>query len=162
MASRLLKCYGTCNEKYEIDFLIKHKGKNYCKSCLEKMMKERADREELYQTIKDLYNVTYPTGMMLKQIKQYKEINNYSYKSMTLTLQYCSKQPGMKFVSTMGVGIIPHQYERAKADYIERMNRENSYFNVEVKPITIKIAKIDNVNRLKSERLINLEELLDD
>ena len=44
--SRLLKCYGYCNEKYEKENLINHNGKNYCKPCLDKFLKEQRDRDE--------------------------------------------------------------------------------------------------------------------
>ncbi len=71
---RLYKCYGSCEQKYTKDQLIEHvKGKRYCEKCLNELIREQKDREELYQTIQTLYNVNFPTGMMLKQISQYKD-----------------------------------------------------------------------------------------
>ena len=162
MAKRLLKCYGYCNEKYEKENLINHNGKNYCRSCLDKFLKEQQDREELYNTIKDLYDVSYPTGMMLKQIKEYKEVNGYSYKGMTLTLKYCLDELKLTFHSNMGVGIIPHQYEKAKLDYINKLKQQENFIEIDTTPVVIQISKIDNENRLKKEKLIDLEGLLDD
>jgi len=163
-ASRLYKCYGLCNEKYSKNELLEYGKKKYCKACLDSILKEKNEREELYLTIKTLFNVSYPTGMMLKQIKQYKEECGYTYKGMTLTLNYCSKMPGIDFKSTMGVGIIPHQYEKAKADYIKKAQQKSKMENTELKAkeVVIKIKKLDNTNHLKNERLIDLEDILND
>lgn len=161
--AKLLKCYGYCNEKYEKDELIKHtNGKNYCRSCLDKMLKDQTDREELYSTIKELYDVSYPTGFMLRQIKEYKEIKGYTYKSMTLTLRYCVDELGLSFDANMGVGIIPHQYEKAKLDYLKKQKQKDNFIEIDTTPIVVKISKIDNENRLKNEKLIDLEDLIDD
>ena len=163
MSKRLLKCYGYCNEKYEKEDLIKHSnGKNYCKPCLDKFIKEQEDREELYKTIRELYKVSYPTGMMLKQIKEYKEINKYSYKGMTLTLRYCVDELKLTFNPGMGVGIIPHQYEKAKIDFFKKKQQQDNFCDIDTTPVIIKIAKIDNENKLKKEKMIDLEELLND
>lgn len=162
---RLYKCYGSCNGKYPKSELTEHtKNKRYCKCCLDKLLQEQQEREELYSLIKKLYGVSYPTGMMLKQIKQFKEECGYTYKGMSLTLTYCSTLPGIEFKSTMGIGIIPHKYEKAKADYINKKQQKEKIenINLEVKQVTIKIEKLDNTNHLKNERLINLEGILDD
>lgn len=161
MVSRLYKCYGYCNEKYEKDILIKHtNGKNYCPACLEKMIKEQNDRNSLYNKIRQFYNVSYPTGMMLKQIKDYKEINGYTYKGMELTLVYCKEVLNLEFKSTMGVGIIPHQYEKAKQHFIEKQKRINNHKDVEIKEIVVNVRYIDTNNYYKKSKLINLEEVI--
>lgn len=160
MATRLYKCYGKCNEKYPKEDLVLHEnGKRYCKQCLDNFIKEAEDREELYRTIQSLYSISFPTGMMLRQIKQYKEERKYTYKGMTLTLNYC-KDNGLEFSPRMGVGIIPHQYERAKLNYLEKKKKEEQHIDIDLTPKIIKIPKLSKENLLRKEKLINLEDLL--
>lgn len=164
--ARLCKCHGSCGEKYPKEELFTFEtniNQRYCKDCFEQIKKDREDREELYTVIKELYNVSYPSGMMLKQIKEYKEVNGYSYKAMANTLRYCATISGIKFSPLMGVGIIPHQYERAKAAYLERQRKEEEFakgINTEV--VTIKIPKLNNTNHWKNQKMINMEDLLND
>ena len=97
--------------------------------------------------------------MMLRQIKQYKEERKYTYKGMTLTLNYC-KDNGLEFSPRMGVGIIPHQYERAKLNYLEKKKKEEQHIDIDLTPKIIKIPKLSKENLLRKEKLINLEDLL--
>ena len=159
--ARLYKCYGDCGGKYEKESLIVHSNnKKYCSSCLEKMLKEQSDINRLYNKIKILYNVSYPTGLMLKQIKEYKEVNGYTYRGMELTLDYCKETLNLDFKSTMGVGIIPHQYERAKEHYIEKQNKLKNHKDVEIKTNVINLKYVDTNNYYKKAKLINLDEVI--
>ena len=66
---REYKCYGTCGKKYQKEFLVKVSSKNYCKTCASEIEKQKKDREVLYKTIQTVFNIPFPNGMMLKQIK---------------------------------------------------------------------------------------------
>lgn len=161
---RLYKCYGKCDKKYTIDEMIVHKGKRYCKSCYEDREKEQNERNELYSLIKELYKVTYPNGMMLKQIKNYKEQFNYTYEGMIKTLRYLSKQ-GVEFKASYGLGLITYKYDEAQ-EYYKRQEKLlaeqifKSKVNNKPEVIVVKTNRPNNINRIKQERMINLEDLI--
>lgn len=160
--ARLKKCYGTCNGKYYDEDLHKIGDKNYCLPCYNTKMQEKKDREALIECIKQYYNVTYPTGMQLKQIKEYKEQKEYKYKGMLLTLKYCKEVLGMEFNYKMGIGIIPHYYDKARAHWIELQQKRSEHKDFEIKPIYIKLTELKTTNNYKEGKLINLEEMLNE
>lgn len=105
-------------------------------------VEEDDDRKELYLYICMKHKLKEPTGKILKQIKDYRENLNYTYKGMTLSLKY--------FYETMEnpvkedtIGIIPYIYEDAKADYIAKQQVEEHLNEMQtsefVKNKTIKI-----------------------
>lgn len=105
------------NEAYALDKINK-KGKKYATwyyhySCYQNTEKERNARYELICAIKDIFNISYPTGYMLKQIKEFREKRGYSYKNMTLALKYFFLIKGNK-PTVQSLGIIPYIHEEAK------------------------------------------------
>lgn len=113
---RKLKCYGDdCynnNLTYNKDELTKFHGKNYCKKCYDKITKDNNEREEL---IHFLYNQfgEYPSGRILKQMKDYRIIRNYSYHDQLLALKYFIEEERGELRNTT-IGIIPYVIYRAK------------------------------------------------
>ena len=162
------KCKGPCGESYVLEDMVlvsSEKAKTpirWCKSCREKAEKEMQERQSLYDTIKELYGITFPTGMMLKQIKEYKEQYGYTYSGIELALRFCVGKPGIVWKPTMGIGIVPHYYERARLDLEEKNRRVESFIDVSQQTVTIKISKLDNTTHYKNEKLIDLEALLND
>lgn len=161
--ARMYKCYGTCGNKYEAEEMSVLGGKKYCFSCKEaKESKEKA-MKELYATIKRLYNINFPTGLMLKQIKQYAEERSYTYEGMTQTLKYLQNK-GVAFNPTYGLGLISYEYENAQAFFKqqEQIAIASIFSNgkAEFDEVIVKTAKPNNVNAIKRERLIDLEELI--
>lgn len=161
---KLYKCYGECNGKYTLEEMVVYSGKRHCKSCFEVKEKEQNERSQLYSLIKELYKITYPTGMMLKQIKNYREQFNYTYEGMIKTLMYLEKQ-NLEFKPVYGLGIITYKYDEAQ-DYYKRQEKllaEQMFkneVNNEPKVITVKTRKPNNINKIKQERMINLEDLI--
>lgn len=158
--ARLYVCYGTCGQKYEKEFLMKYNGKNYCKKCLEEKVKEKQDRLELYSYIKEIYNIDFPTGYMLKSIKQYQEQQGYKLKGMFLTLKYCKEIKKMTFNQKMGLGIILYEYENAKRYWIEQNEKQKNHKDVKIENEVIVITKLDNRNYYKESKLISWEDVL--
>lgn len=171
MVLRLYKCYGEdCvnqNKKHPLDNLIEEGGKRYCKSCLEKRHKEQKDRRELYDTIKEYYNISFPTGMMLKQIKQYQDEAGYTLTGMTKTLKYLKNNcTGITFKPQMGLGIISYKYDEAKEFWInqqriadaQRKLQENKESLNEV--VVVNTKQLDKTNVYKQSRMIDLSNLI--
>ena len=85
--ARKVKCpeCGTFNDK---ENAVCHNSKYYCKVCYENKMRESQDYKDLITYICNLYQIDSPTGWMLKQIKDFKEQFNYTYRVMKTTLHY--------------------------------------------------------------------------
>lgn len=166
--ARLYKCYGEdCinkNLKYEKELLIEDGGKRYCKSCLDKKIREIKERNELYNTIKQLYKIPYPTGMMLRQIKNYKEEFGYTYKGMDQTLRYINNDDNkITFNHRYGLGIITYRYDEAAEFYLnqEKAAKVNMFKNDNIEEITVISNRPNNINRIKEDRIIDLGGLYD-
>lgn len=126
MATRLLKCYGECEQKYPVEQLFKTGGVNYCLPCLKKKEKEKTDRELLYKTIQLIFKVPYPTGQMLRQIKEFKEMRNYDYEGMTKTLCYIVKILKITPQTKYGLGLFPYHYDNAVKYYKDLEEKRNT------------------------------------
>lgn len=160
--ARLLKCYGTCGEKYEKVFLTNDGGKNYCERCLNKKHKDKEDRNSLYKLICELYDVTYPTGMMLKQIKQFREENGYTFKDIEYTLLYIRDyKNNIDFHYKYGISIVPYIIDEAKEYKIkvqEQMKSGGFEVNKEKSIVSIKPKTLNK--KRKVTRKINMEDLI--
>lgn len=117
------------NLKWDKELIVIDGGKRYYEKCFEAIQLERQSRSKLYKTVKDVYGISTPNGMMLKQIKTFREKYNMTYEGMRLTLLYCQKQSWFTADSKFGVGIIKSQYEKAKQDYIKGLILENKELN---------------------------------
>ena len=102
-----------------------------CADCIKIREQIKRDREELYMYTAKIFNIKFPTGMMMKQIKDFREEFGYTYKGMTLSLQYWCESLGNTMSNAKGVGIIPYIYEDAKAFYKERMNVKNAVEDIQ-------------------------------
>ncbi|MDG0860380.1 hypothetical protein [Staphylococcus equorum] len=167
--TRLLKCYGYCNSKYPKEELKKlnlnknstNDGHNYCVSCYEKKIKDFNDRNDLYKFLQDTFDLNFPTGLMLRQIKQFNEERGYSYKNIRLTLNYifnikrCYK-PMTKF----GIAMVPHFHEEMIEYYKNFKNkRENlTIKKTETKRVTLPLFETNE--SYKQKKLINMEDLI--
>ncbi|TWJ43133.1 hypothetical protein CHCC20441_3884 [Bacillus licheniformis] len=87
---------------------------------------EAEHRKELIKYICELYKIDAPTGMMLKQIKEFQEEYKYKLKGIKLTLRYFHETLGNPVREGDGLGIVPFIYEEAKADYLQKKAIEES------------------------------------
>lgn len=163
--AKLLKCYGedcvAINKKWEKDLLIKYKGKNYCPSCSEKESKEDEDRQLLYNLISELYQIPFPNGLMLRQIKQFKVERKYTYENIRKALLYANYVQKVKFHSKFGLGIVPYVIDEAIVYHEDQVQKAK---NMEGKSLTSTKTTIrknftnyDRDEKMK-EKMINLEE----
>lgn len=163
MSTRLLKCYGYCNNKYPKDELVKIGQKNFCKPCAEKKEKENKDRETLYKTIQTVYKIPFPSGQMLKQIKTFTEERNYTLEGLTKTICYFVKVKKQQPVYNAGLAFIPFHYDNAIKYYsdLEERRKNSQNINIAVKTISIKPRQYNN-NEYLSKKLIKMEDILHD
>lgn len=150
---RLYKCYGSCNKKYPLDQMEKYSGKNHCLTCHNIKLRDAKDREDLYQYLSNMFNIEYPTGLMLKQIKEFKDELGYSYGGIKYTLWYMTEIENKSFSDIKyGIALIKYYYEKAK-DYFEQQQRiSNSMVNVNsIETRTVKI-NLNNVKRKREDK----------
>lgn len=155
---RLLKCYGYCNEKYPKDQLIIFKNKNYCEPCYNKRVKEVRDRNILYKTISERYNISYPTGRMLKQIKEFTEDRGYSLALINYTINYIGDyKRNIKLDPKYGLSIIPHIIDEAKLFLIAESRNQQAVQTVD-EPIKISVKENGVIRNNGINKLISMED----
>jgi hypothetical protein len=163
MSVRPLKCYGYCGGKYLKDEMVKVGSLNHCKPCAKRKEKEQEDRKILYTTIQTVYEIPYPSGQMLRQIKQFTEEKNYTLEGMTKTVCYLVKVMKKKPFKNAGLSFVPYYYDSAQDYYNELEERRKNAKDVDtsIKKITIKPIKHDTSNYLK-KKLVSMEALVND
>jgi hypothetical protein len=153
--ARQVKC-PYCENHLDKDDAYEYKKKYYHVECFNKWQKDKEHRQELIDYICKLYRVATPSGMMLKQIKDFQTDYKYTLKGIELSLRYFHETLGNSVQDGAGIGIVPYVYEDAKRHYIMKMKVEESLNqvenNVEKKVITVqspqftyhkKISQID-------------------
>lgn len=158
----LYKCYGTCDGKYPKDEMVEYKGKNYCKECYEIKFKEDTDREKLYKYLQEIFNINYPTGLMLKQIKEYREDRNYSYKNIYFTLKYMVEIQKKQLQMQYGIALVPHFYDEMLSYYKRLAEKRANTVIEKQEPIKIIIKPFEFKNDYKEKKLIDMNKLMNE
>ena len=132
----------------------------YHNHCYEQFELNKQHMKELNAYISKVYKVEFPTGWMLKQIKEYKEKRNYTYKGMELTLRFMYEVENKYLLdaSQSGLGLIPYYYEKAKQYYINLYSVSQSIKEVEIDNDT-EVIYSKPPTRKRTSKLINIEEL---
>ena len=170
--TKLLKCFGYCNKKYPREELFDFKinpnsktSKRMCRKCFLAKTKETNDRNELYWFIQETYNITFPTGQMLRQIKNFVEVNNYTYKNIHFTLNYIfnikrAYKPEVKY----GISLVPYFYDEMLYYYKDLKEKRENMKDVDLTPKIVKVAPMRKTSSedYKNSKIINLEELINE
>ena len=118
--SHKVKCY-YCDQVFDRDkvpFIQVSKRRYAHKECSmsedEKKLQENKDREELYDYIMKLFNISFVDPKIQKQIKKYIEENNYTYSGIKKALVYFFEIKGNSVEKANGgIGIVPYVYTQA-------------------------------------------------
>lgn len=161
--ARLSKCK-VCGEEIQQDEnRVKIGNYYYHEKCSIEIQRENESRKKLIAYICTNFEISSPTGMMLKQLKTYREVSNYSYDAMTYTLWYVKEILNKKFDMKYGLSIIGYYYEEAKRYCEEQLRLSNKAKGLKDVDIELKTRVITRKNSMKNEeksRLIDLEKLL--
>lgn len=109
-----------CESYLDKDEAISYKKRYYHEECFNTWRLEADHRKELIDYILEIYNLEAPTGMMLKQIKDFQEDYNYKLKGIELALRYFHETLDNRPQENGGIGIVPFIYEEAKRHYIKQ------------------------------------------
>lgn len=126
--ARQVKC-PYCELKLDKEEAHIYKKRYYHVKCFEAWRTEVEHRKELLEYICELYHLEAPTGMMLKQIKEFQEDYKYKLKGIELALKYFHDTLGNSVQEGAGIGIVPFVYEEAKKHYVMKMKVEESVEN---------------------------------
>jgi len=162
LMARQYKCYGFCGEKYPKEELQLYKTHNHCKPCYERKVKETEDREELYRMVCQLFNLNFPTGLMLRQIKQFREERNYTYKNIYFTIDYIVRLQKVKLQPQYGIALVPHYYDEMLRYYKNLQEKRANTVIQEKTKVKVYIEPTPLVNEYREKKFINMEDLLND
>ena len=111
--------------------------------------------KELIEAVCQAFDIDAPTGMILKQIQNYKKAYDFTYNGMRFTLQYClhwSKQASQLNLEH-GLSFIPYKYHEAR-EFFERLKesaRHTQQAGAEISSQTINIDA-DKLERARFRR----------
>jgi hypothetical protein len=140
--------------------MIKFKGANHCPPCYDIKVKDTNDREELYKFLQTTFNLSFPSGLMLRQIKQFKEERGYSYKNIRFTVDYIIRIAKMNMQVQYGIALVPHYYDEMIRYYKDLKERREKTVVSEIKTKRVKIKAPNLENTYREKKLINMEDLL--
>lgn len=163
--SRRLKCYGFCDEKYPKEELTLYKNKNYCPQCLVIKKDDDDGREKLINEITKIYNIPYPTGAMLRQMKDFRESRNYKYNDQAKAIWYGKHVLKKDFHSKYGLGLVPYIIEDAIIYFESNKKRAKKLENItsiNKTQIIYKTSKSMIGQNYKDKKMINMEELFNE
>lgn len=155
--ARLSTCK-TCGLKLTKDEKYTYSNKTYCEKCYNSKIKDRQDYDNLLNVILAYFNIEVPNGLILKQIKDYKENYNYTYAGINYCLWYITQIKNINLDIKYGIAMVKYEYDKAK-EYFEQQQRIQDSI---VKPIeneVIRKVKIKTNSKKRDRFLINLDEL---
>lgn len=164
--ARLYKCYGnSCEQegcKWELKDLTKEGGKNYCDKCLRQLRVDQEGRKILFDTISQIYGIPFPTGQMLRQIKEYRRMRNYEYENIAKAIIYSKLILKKNMDAKYGLGLIPYVIDEAVKYYDEQKRRiENMKGKNLTKETTKKIVKVSKFNKTENRenKMLSMEDI---
>ena len=130
--------------KKDEDCVMIGNGKYVHKACqaLEEK-REKTDKEQLEDYIKDLFGTTYIDPRVRAQIKKYVEEFNYTYSGIRKALIYHYEiKGGDKSKANGGIGIVPYVYQAAYEYHYSLWLAQQKNKDVEVTLYTPKVKEI--------------------
>lgn len=131
---------------------------NMCSSCSTKFDKDKLEEQEFIRYLITELGIEQISGMILSQIKKFKNELNYPYLGMQYTTWYCKNVINMDFDLKYGIGFIPYKYTEAKDYYVEQ-ERLNNQINIDYVIKRKKVA-LPSKKTKKRQTLYNIGELM--
>lgn len=157
--ARLSTCV-VCGSKLKKEEKFTYSNKTHCKKCYELKLLEKSEYEDLIKNICEYYKIQSPTGLMLKQIKDYKEQFNYTYAGISYTLWYCKEILRKKLDAKYGLALIRYEYINAEAYFINQQAIQKSIQESNKKDNEVIIEKICRKESSRKKYLLNLDDFL--
>lgn len=104
---------------------VKYKQGFYCAKCYASVSKDSEEYKKLISYVCEMFGIEKPTGLMLTQIKDYKNNYSYTYGGMWYTLWYYTTMLQKDITVSYSLAFIKFHYENAKQYFIEEQKRIN-------------------------------------
>lgn len=156
--ARLSTCK-LCNKQITKEEKYTYANKTYCIDCYNIKLQEKQDYDTLIGNICRYFDEDKPNGLILKQVKDYKENFDFCYSGMTYCLWYITEILNKKIDKKYGIALVKFEYENAKNYFTQQQNIKNSITkptNVEV----VKKVKLKSHNNFRDKLLINIDDLI--
>ncbi len=157
--ARLSTCV-MCKAKLKKEEKFTYSNKTYCSKCYEIKKLEKREYDELLKTICEYYKIQVPTGLMLKQIKDFKEQFNYTYAGITYTLWYCKDILRKVFDCKYGLALVRYEYINAESYFMSQQAIQESIQQLNKRNNEIIIDKICKRETKRQGYLLNLDDFL--
>lgn len=136
--------------------------KKFCSVCIRKEEQSVFERNKLYASISNIFGLDKPTGLIMRQIKNFKQTNGISYKNMYFTLDYITKVKGIELQLKYGVGLIGTYHNEMLNYYADiKQKRESAKnFNPTKSIDVVRIKKPVFDDSYRQKKMIDMESLL--
>lgn len=128
--ARLSKCKGCGVELQPKDRKV-FSNKTYCDSCYNLKLKEKTEYDALINWVCEYWKQDSPNGLILKQIKDYKDTFNYTYAGMHYCLWYVTSILGQQLELKYGVAKVKYYYDKSKEYYLDSIKRETTAMHID-------------------------------
>lgn len=170
MAHHFVTCvYCKCTFDRDVEPTTAVSARRYAhKACADKFLAKKTQDEKDYENlanyIKKLFNTSYVSAKIQRQIKDYKEKYNYTFEGMLKTLEWWYDLCGNSIEKANdGIGIIPFIYEDARRYWngisVARQSATQvKTFKYEIEELEIAPPHIEK----KPPKLFNIEDELEE
>lgn len=180
--ARKTKCKGeNCEKLLEPEEKQILNGKAYCVECYLPLYEQKRQEKEnikqkkeqtesqvknqykqLISTICEYFNIKSPTGLMIKQIKQYKEEYGYTDAGIGYTLWYLKEIENKRFDDEKyGIALVKYHYDNAKRYYEQQEKSRKSVENIDVSEhVRVVNVRIDENKNSKYKFTLDLDGLI--
>ena len=136
-------CQNSMSKK-DTDCIMIGNNKYVHRACQElEEKREKTDKEQLEDYIKELFNITYIDPRIRAQIKKYVEEFNYSYSGIKKALIYHYEiKHGDRSKANGGIGIVPFVYENAYNYYYSLWLAKQKNKDIKIEQYTQKVKEI--------------------
>ncbi len=137
-----------CKDRVAKEDSVQEGRRYFHPECHEKKLEEEKEQRrhaEDYRSLIDyvcnLYGLDAPTGMILKQVKDFQVDYGYKLRGIQLALQYFHETLNNPVIEGNGIGIVVYVYEEAKRHYVQKMKVQQTLNECEGELVTIKHIK---------------------
>lgn len=157
--ARLSKCKG-CNKELDISERKILSNKTYCIECYDSKIREKENYDNLISWICNYFNNDRPNGLILKQIKEYKDTFQYTYGGIAYCLWYITSIKGVKLDIKYGIALVKFEYENSKNYFLQQQSISESVKNIEPPVKVTKIIKVKANRKSNDKFLLNIDDLI--
>ena len=146
----------THNNYYYVDMTNEYLCSNSCKLAYAKKEKEKEDKNFLYDTIKRIFNISFPNVQQLTEIKRLREKEGMTNKQIASILHYIYD---VKQLSPYGYSLtlVPRYKEEAKEWYMENQRRAHQAQEIAKKaPVVARRMEKINTTRDKKRGILEI------